>query len=905
MTQSENEIVGSLDEETEAIQMLKLMAHGKTSSIPSDFLTLHILRVTQSGDWPIQRAAMEALLRRISFAKRDNLYISSRPAGMAFGLYRTQRKKSSARPYHSLLTSLNPLQASCDCPDFLRNSLGVCKHLLVVLEHLFSNRRRLVKALGEQDHFQKTSSNRLVWDPVRPLTEQGDWLDRVFWVANELASNEKSTRKKEGDPLLKKIPTLFETDSSLKWKLRSTYFNEIQSRLELITNLELLLKSRKAHSADCLSDPALVSLLQSERKRFIRRIKGRQLAQNLNPIRRTLKQKLYPYQDTGVQRFLSEGHLLLADDMGLGKTIQAIAACHVLWHGGLLKRGLLIVPASLKSQWLREWQGFSDVDVKVVEGGPSERKQIYTSFHRGFLIVNYEQVLRDLPQLLHFDPEIVVLDEAQRIKNWATKTAVYVKQLQPAYRLVLTGTPMENRLEELASILDWVDDFALEPKWRLSPWHSTYSDGRHEITGARHLDTLRTRLSHCMLRRIRSDVLSQLPSRTDTRVPVELTEAQRTAHDDLNLPIARILSIGRKRPLAQAEFLRLMSLLTTQRIICNGFAQLNFEEFWPSLVANNASPDSLLPTLSSPKLRELRELIGHIVLNQSRKVVVFSQWRRMLRLAHWAMADLLKEAGLRAVFFTGEESQRRRTHNIIDFHDDPNTRVLLASDAGGVGLNLQKAASACITLEVPWNPAVLEQRVGRIYRLGQKHPIEVYHLVCEEGIESRIVDLVADKKAFFTGLFEGSCDEVLFDRSGSFLSRLEKIVEPVTLPTALQLEVNEEEEVGDELSEIEPFIEYEDRSSQVAPQEVSTSLSDGTPMSIDSNQMTSEVQNLSKSSHISLAQMGSLLETIKIQPLENGGLSIEAPPETVAPLAALFQGMSQLFAGALKTKDLS
>ena len=178
-----------------------------------------------------------------------------------------------------------------------------------------------------------------------------------------------------------------------------------------------------------------------------------------------------------------------------------------------------------------------------------------------------------------------------------------------------------------------------------------------------------------------------------------------------------------------------MSLLTTQRIISNGLAQLQFEEVWPAIRAC-APEESVLKGLSAPKLLELRQLVRQLVLDQGRKVVIFSQWRRMLRLAHWAVGDLLAEQDLRAGFFTGAEGQKRRTQNIVEFHDDPDFRILFASDAGGVGLNLQRAANCVINLELPWNPAVLEQRIGRIYRLGQKQPIDVYNLVCEQGIES-------------------------------------------------------------------------------------------------------------------------------------------------------------------------
>jgi SNF2 family DNA or RNA helicase len=177
-----------------------------------------------------------------------------------------------------------------------------------------------------------------------------------------------------------------------------------------------------------------------------------------------------------------------------------------------------------------------------------------------------------------------------------------------------------------------------------------------------------------MVRRVRSEVLSQLPARTDTRIPIEMTAEQIDEHDALNLPIAQILGRGKRRPLTQAEFLRLMTLLTTQRVIANGMAQLRFEQIWPDLSRIERPTDSTLRGLASPKLVEVRELIAQLALVEGRKVVVFSQWRRMLRLAHWATGHLLAREGVSATFFTGAEGQRRRTQNLVDFHDDPACR---------------------------------------------------------------------------------------------------------------------------------------------------------------------------------------------------------------------------------------
>jgi hypothetical protein len=863
--------------ESEAYRVLLSLAHRKTGAIPAPLLVRHVLTATRGADWPVQRAAMEALLRRCGFGKQDRLEVASAPRGRTpFGFYATRRAGSASRPYTTWLGAVDPLRGSCDCPDYLRNSLGACKHLLAVIERLAAHDKQL-NAATAANSLRHNQTMRLHWDPIRPLTGDGDWLERIR-LLSDVGSNGNGTPPRDV------IRRWFRRDGDAAFVLANTYRADPVRRLELVNALAAIAGNGSRRAAATNAEPAVHALLRIEQQNLRRATDALAGLPEVKRALRSLKRQLYPYQVEGVSRLLASGRLLLADDMGLGKTAQATAACHALWTAGRVQRGLLIVPASLKPQWLREWQLFTDAPAAIVEGGPDQRRAAYRSQRRGFLIANYEQVLRDLEAMHAWRPDVVVLDEAQRIKNWATKTAAYVKKLQPPYRLVLTGTPMENRLEELASLLDWVDDLALEPKWRLVPWHSVAVDSRKEIGGARNLDTLRRRLSHCVVRRVRQEVLAQLPPRTDTVVPVEITEAQADRHDDLNQPIAQLAAIGRQRPLTQSQFLRLMSLLTTQRIIANGLAQLQFAELWPQLAAVGRPEAALLATLSSPKLLELREIVSQLVVQQSRKVVIFSQWRRMLTLAHWAVSDVLADAGVRAVFFTGHEGTRRRTQNLVDLHDDPATRVLFATDAGGVGLNLQRAASACINVELPWNPAVLEQRIGRIYRLGQKRPIDVYNLVTQDSIEARIAGLVADKRALFAGLFDGSSDEIHFERSGSFLSRLEKLVEPIAVPELsdpavdapeaalpLEHELDEMVSAADESQDtlIEPVPEPAAATPAPAPPETAVALP-------------------------SAVEVKRLFASLQIRPGTSGGIVIEAPPDAAAGLAALFEGMAQM-----------
>ena len=832
----------------EAYQELLARAHRKTGEVPAPLLVRHVLAVTAEADWPVRREALEALLRRVAFGKADGLQIVSRPGvGRLLGLYATRRTGSPARPYRTLLRRVDPIEGRCDCADFLRSSLGLCKHLLAVLEDVTAKPRAFEKARREP----APSGSPLRWDPVRPLTGPGDWLAQVHWVDGAPhAGLRRWWRPAKTGGFTLDVP-----QSSGR-------------RLELVDALLGAL-------GDGRGEPALYALLHQDRRRIALASQGARDLPRLREALRTLRQRLYAYQREGVERFLSRGRLLLADDMGLGKTAQAIAACHALWHAGRVRRGLLVVPAALKPQWLREWQLFTDAPAAVIDGNPAQRRAEFDACRRGFLVANYEQLLRDLEVVRHWKPDLVVLDEAQRIKNWATKTALTVKQLDPPFRLVLTGTPMENRIDELASIVEWVDDLALEPKWRLVPWHTTPVDGKTEIGGARNLDTLRSRLAGCMIRRTRKEVLTQLPGRTDTRIPIEMTPEQIEEHDALNMPIAQLLARSKRRPLTQAEFLRLMTLLTTQRIIANGLAQLRFEEIWPDLSKLDRPTESTLKGLACPKLLELRELIDQLALDQGRKVVVFSQWRRMLRLAHWATRDVLARDNVRAAFFTGEEGQKRRTQNIVEFHDDPACRILFATDAGGVGLNLQRAASACINIELPWNPAVLEQRIGRIYRLGQHRPIDVYNLVSEPGIESRIAELVGSKQAFFAGLFDGTTDEVAFDRSGSFLSRIERIVTPAIERTpARDVEITEPED-GPAERQIDALMAAGDESSDAR---IAAAPEPAPPPS------AGDVQKL--------------FAGLSVQRTAQGGLMIEAPPETASTLAALFAGMAQLLQAA-------
>ncbi|MFV8755067.1 DEAD/DEAH box helicase [Nannocystaceae bacterium ST9] len=833
----------------EARQELVTRLETEFGAIPSELLADHLLRCLPDQPWPVLRAAAEALIRRRSAAERENLEVGHGPGGRAvLGDYHTRRPRQAPRPYRTMLRSLAPLQVSCDCADFLLGGLALCKHALTVLDELHQSPRRLARARATP-----AVDVDLSWDPIVAL-EAADMLAGIHWTGSRAPS--KALAPVFGPP-----DRLGRTSIAATWR-------RAKGRAELVARLHGALRRGQV-------EPAVHEVLRIEHAELERlahiAFDRRALAAALAGFRL----RLYPYQRQALTKFLATGRLLLADDMGLGKTVQATAIAHALVTTGKVRRVLIICPASLKGQWVREWRRASEVPIEFVEGSPEQRAALYAATRDGALVANYEQALRDLELMRGFDAGLAILDEAQRIKNWATRTAQAIKQIDAPYRLVLTGTPLENRLDELASIMDWVDPQILAPKWMLAPAHQILADGERDVIGMGNLGRLRARLEPRMLRRRRAEILADLPERTDTVINVEITQAQRQEHDELDQPIARLVQAARRRPLTQPEFLRLMSLLTTQRVIANGLAQLNFESLWPS-IRSQPYDESLLRSLAMPKLAHLRTLVESLVVDQGRKIIVFSQWRRMLSLSHWAIADLLTAHGRRAAFFTGAESQRRRRQNVIEFHDDPELAVLLSTDAGGVGLNLQRAASACVHLELPWNPAVFEQRVGRIHRLGQSEPVDVYALVTEASIESRIAEQLGRKQALFDELFDGESDEVVFDGSTSFLASVEALVDLPAAAAASELPTEEGEEGENDDTQTDARVHAADeRGSDRA----------GQPTMPDPEQLRG------------------LFSELEITALDDGGVRIHASPRAAQTLGALFAGMADLLAGAASKKS--
>jgi hypothetical protein len=465
---------------------------------------------------------------------------------------------------------------------------------------------------------------------------------------------------------------------------------------------------------------------------------------------------LFPYQREGMLHLAFTERALLADEMGLGKTIQAIAACALLHRLGLARRVLVVTPASLKTEWEEQIRKFTTLNYQLVFGGKFRRLQALTATDQTpfFTIVNYEQMVPDALNVnAHFRPDIVVLDEAQRIKNWNTKTARSIKRLHSRFAFVLTGTPIENRIDELHSLMDFLNPEILGPLFRFN--RDFYElDERGRPAACRNLDVLHARIKPFMLRRRKAEVETELPERTDRNHFVALTELQRETYSGHEQEVMKLASAAQRRPLRQQEQERLQRELAMMRMICDTNYILDEDD------------------RACPKLGELEKILDDCVANDA-KVIVFSEWERMLMLVR----ELCQRQDIGFAWHTGSVPQQKRRGEINAFKNDPDCRVFLSTDSGATGLNLQNA-SVVINCDLPWNPARLEQRIARAWRKNQTRPVTVVNLISENTIEHRMLDTLALKQAVATNVLDKPEIKEFKLRGGrqAFVERLQQLV---------------------------------------------------------------------------------------------------------------------------------
>ena len=640
-------------------------------------------------------------------AKSAIAKILSRPAGQPLGDYRIE--SASGKTYRVAMRGTGLFENFCSCPDFAVNTLGTCKHIEALLLRLSQRHGKTLK----RGRYKRTRASISL--------NYGDTLD-VRLRLPESAS-----------PALVDLASKYFDSAGV---LRAEHFHQFERVLEDLRKLDdqTVVYSDALEYIDHENELAEGLDLEREFLAIVRRGK--------DPLDGYLKTKLLPYQVRGALFAACRGRVVLADDMGLGKTVQAIAAAELLRRRKGIERVLVIAPASVKYQWKTEIEKFTGLSAQVIDGLLEQRKKLYAS-PAFFNLSNYELVLKDLELVRELKPDLIILDEAQRIRNWTTTTARTIKQLKSRYAFVLTGTPLENKLEELYSVVEFVDGRRLGPAFRFLQEHRM-EDEKGKLLGYRGLDRIHQQLEPILLRRTRKEVLTELPPRTDQVFRVPMTEEQAGPYREQSDILARLMHKWQKQGwLSEIDLRRITCCIQNMRMLCNSTFLFDKE------------------TNYSPKLDEFREIIRELVLEENRKAVVFSEYERMTHLA----GEELGKLRIDFVSLHGGVPAQKRGALMEKFRHDPGCKVFLSTDAGGVGLNLQ-AASAVINFEPPWNPARLEQRIGRVHRLGQSQPVQAIHFLTTGSIEERVWETLRLKKSLFAGVFDSPTDEVSFAALG-------------------------------------------------------------------------------------------------------------------------------------------
>jgi superfamily II DNA or RNA helicase len=456
---------------------------------------------------------------------------------------------------------------------------------------------------------------------------------------------------------------------------------------------------------------------------------------------RELRAELRPYQEQGLawlQQLVALGAGgVLADDMGLGKTLQTIA--HIATEclsGRATAPTLVVVPTSLVGNWQRELRKYAPF-LKVVAIFGARRTTAHgAAYHADCVITSYPILVRDIERFLENDYHLVVLDEAQTIKNAKSQVSRAVKQIQGKHRLCLSGTPIENNLSELWSLFDFVmpgflgNHAQFQARYRI-PIETGQDEAR--------LQQLRARVAPFILRRMKDTVATELPPKTEIVRPIELSGEQRDLYENIRVAAhSEVRSVIRKKGLAGSTVTILDALMKLRQVCCD-----------PRLVKARGARD----VAESAKLEFLLQFLRQ-QLGAGRRVLLFSQFTEMLAV----IQEALGQAGIRHLLLTGSTNDRQA---VCDQFERGTADVFLISlKAGGTGLNLV-SADTVIHYDPWWNPAAQAQATDRAYRIGQTKPVFVYNLIVAGSVEERMLALQERKRHLANTILGGEVSGTL------------------------------------------------------------------------------------------------------------------------------------------------
>ena len=647
-------------------------------------------------------------------AKRERFIISETSSLFSPGEYKV-RNPRSRHQYKIIYRGEYSPWNYCSCPDFRTSGLGTCKHVEGV--------KLWLQAEGKEVHREEPDYSSVYVD----------------------YRGQRCIRIRIGEAHRKELTALSQE-----------YFDQAAVlRPEAVAHFDTFIEKARSIDPDFRCYPDALEAVISERER-LGRIKLAESIYTDEALDALLTTKLYPYQKEGIRFAFKAGKAIIADEMGLGKTVQAICLAEIYLREKMAESVLIVCPNSLKYQWKSEIERFAGATGKqivIVEGYASRRTELYNA-PAHYKIVSYQSLANDIKTLDRISADLLVLDEVQRLKNWNTQLAQAVRRIDAHYNVLLSGTPLENKLDELVSIVQLADPYCLAPLFRFRYDHIVTDPETGKAVGYKNLNDIRERLKNTLIRRTKQSVQLQLPKRTDQFLSIPMTPVQQSRHDELENAVAKLVSKWQRTgSLGEEERRRLLLMLGQMRMLADSTYIIDQDG----------------ENRHDVKVAELMNILGDALDGGTAKIVIFSEWERMTRI----VAAELDAKNIRYECLHGGVPAQKRSELIDRFTNDPDCRIFLSTDAGSTGLNLQ-AASIIINLDLPWNPAILEQRVGRIYRIGQEMPIQVLSLVSKGSIEEKMIERLRFKRSMFEGALDGGDDTIFLseERFKGFMSEI-------------------------------------------------------------------------------------------------------------------------------------
>ena len=369
-----------------------------------------------------------------------------------------------------------------------------------------------------------------------------------------------------------------------------------------------------------------------------------------------LKAPLYPYQKKGIRFAFQAGKSIIADEMGLGKTLQAIGTAELMKKHKLIGSVLIVCPTSLKYQWKKEIERFTDSSALVIEGNHLTRKRLYDS-EEFYKIVSYNSMSNDIKILRSLRTDFLIMDEVQRLKNWKTQISQSARRIDAEYAVVLSGTPLENKLEELYSVMQFVDQYCLGPYYQFMN-RTVVTNETGKVIAYKNLNEVGERLKSVLIRRRKRDVALQLPQRQDKILFVPMTKEQREMHDECQVQVGQLVQKwSRNRFLSEKDRKRLLLFLSQMRMVCDSTYILDQKSRYDT------------------KVEETINILRNVFDSGDEKVVIFSQWERMARL----IATELEKMGVQYEYLHGGVPSEKRKDLMQHFTENPESRVFIST----------------------------------------------------------------------------------------------------------------------------------------------------------------------------------------------------------------------------------